>query len=142
MNGFKIIIAFVCGFFIAQTIKFIINICTGRAKSYMTDLKTAFGYFCKSGGMPSGHSASFIAATTVIGFSEGFYSSIFALAVCTTAIVIYDAVNVRYVVGEQGKALNKLIKTPIRIAEGHTILEVFVGGVLGLLIGWLIFVLF
>ena len=142
MNGLKIIITFVCGFFVAQTIKFIINICTGRAKKYMTNFKTAFGYFCKSGGMPSGHSASFIAATTIIGFSEGIYSSIFALAVCTTAIVLYDAVNVRYVVGEQGKALNKLIKEPIRIAEGHTILEVFVGGILGFLIGWLIFTFF
>ena len=92
--------------------------------------------------MPSGHAASLIAATTYIGFSEGIFSSLFALAVCISAIVLYDAMNVRYVVGEQGKAINKLISKPIRIAEGHTFLEVLVGTILGVIIGYLIFVIF
>lgn len=134
MNGFKIIIAFVCGFVIAQAIKFIIALCKKE--------KNLWRYLFKSGDMPSGHAASLVAATTFIGFSEGVFSSIFALAICMTGIVLYDAMNVRYVVGEQGKALNRLISKPIRVAEGHTFLEVFVGTILGFLIGFIIFTFF
>ncbi len=134
MDGLRIILAFVCGFVVAQTIKFIIALIEKK--------KNIWQYLLKSGDMPSGHAASLIAATTYIGFSEGIFSSLFALAVCISAIVLYDAMNVRYVVGEQGKALNKLISKPIRIAEGHTFLEVLVGTILGGIIGYLIFVIF
>ena len=71
-------------------------------------------------------------------------SSIFALAACTTIIVIYDAVNVRYAVGEQGKLLNiivssqKVDKRKVKVVEGHTIPQVCVGAVLGVTIGVLI----
>ena len=131
MDGIKVIISFVCGFAIAQAIKFIIALIRGR--------KNVWKYLVKSGDMPSGHAASLVAATTFLGFSEGITSSVFALAVCVSAIVLYDAMNVRYVVGEQGKALNKLIPKPIRIAEGHTFWEVFVGTLIGLIIGFLVF---
>jgi len=134
MNGIKIIISFVCGFVTAQLIKFIIAL-IGKKKDI-------WKYLVKSGDMPSGHAASLVSATTYIGFSEGVDSSIFALAICMVGIVLYDAMNVRYVVGEQGKALNKLIPKPIRIAEGHTFLEVFAGTTIGFLIGFLIFKFF
>ena len=131
MNGIKIIAAFICGFVVAQSIKLIIAIIKGK--------KDIWKYLVKSGDMPSGHAASLVSATTYIGFSEGIDSSIFALAICMVGIVLYDAMNVRYVVGEQGKALNKLIPKPIRIAEGHTFLEVLVGTTIGLLIGFLVY---
>ena len=134
MNGIKIIIAFVCGFVVAQLIKFIVALIRGK--------KNIWKYLVKSGDMPSGHSASLVSATTYIGLSEGIDSSIFALAICMVGIVLYDAMNVRYVVGEQGKALNKLIPKPIRIAEGHTFLEVLIGTILGLVIGSLVFLIF
>ena len=56
-------------------------------------------------------------------------------------IVIYDAVNVRYAVGEQGKLLNVIVmdhnykKKKVKVVEGHTIPQVIVGGVLGIAIG-------
>ncbi len=134
MNGMKIIIAFVCGFVVAQGIKFVVALIKGK--------KDVWKYLVKSGDMPSGHAASLVSATTYIGFSEGIDSPVFALAICMAGIVLYDAMNVRYVVGEQGKALNKLIPKPIRIAEGHTFLEVSVGTVLGILIGFLVFSIF
>ena len=142
MNGIRIIIAFVCGFIVAQMFKFVIGFCTGENNKNIKDFRTFVTYLVRSGGMPSGHSASFIAATTCIGLSEGFSSVLFAISVCMTAIILYDAVNVRYVVGEQGKILNKMIPKPISIAEGHTILEVFCGGLLGILIGLFVFWLF
>lgn len=142
MVGAKIVIAFICGFMIAQVVKLLIAVFKGEAQKEIVDFKSAISFFCRSGGMPSGHAASFAAATICIGETAGFSSPVFALAICTMVIVIYDAINVRYVVGEQGKILNKMIDKPIKIAEGHTLLEVFVGLILGGVIGFIFLLLF
>ncbi len=90
-----------------------------------------------SGGMPSAHSASVVALLVAIGYHEGVDSAIFALSVVFGSIVIYDAVMVRYSSGNQGDALNQIIKTdypkikPLKIAHGHTILEAIVGALIG-----------
>ena len=83
----------------------------------------------KSGGMPSGHTASFTAVTVIIGFLTGFDSVLFALSVCNTLIIIYDATNVRYAVGEHGRIINEIIEDrnkdkrqtmkKVRVVEGH-----------------------
>lgn len=142
MNGIKVIVSFVCGFVVAQIIKFIIGYFCGDKKKIVAGFGSAVEYLLKSGGMPSGHAASLTAATVSIGLLEGFGTSIFALALCVLVIVIYDAVNVRYIVGEQGKALNKLIKKPLRIVEGHVITEVLVGILIGVLVGCGVFLAF
>ena len=140
MKSIAIICAFALGFIIAQGIKTITFLATNRK----LPLKDVVIYSFKSGGMPSGHSASFAAATTVIGFAEGFGSPLFALALCVFAIVVYDAVNVRYSVGEQGKALTAIIKKhdpaakTVKIVEGHTIPQVIIGTIIGILIGVII----
>ena len=129
------LIAFVLGFVIAQVSKLVIALVRQRGR---ISREEALAWLVRSGGMPSGHSASFVAATTVIGLVEGFDSAIFALAVCTTIIIMYDAMNVRYAVGEQGKVLNKFIlskKKKLRIVEGHTMPEVLVGVIIGVLCG-------
>ena len=60
-------------------------------------------------------------------------------------IVMYDAVMVRRSSGEQGIAIQELIKLGKanvvlpRSAKGHTPLEVAVGAVLGLVIGVVVF---
>lgn len=57
------------------------------------------------------------------------------------AIVLYDAIHVRFAVGEQGKALNKLLKKngepEVKVVEGHTFGQVVVGVVLGVVVGYL-----
>lgn len=91
-----------------------------------------------SGGMPSAHSASVVSLLIAIGYYEGLDSVIFAFSVVFGAIVIYDAVMVRYSSGNQGDALNQIIKTdypnmkPLKIAHGHTIMEVVAGALTGL----------
>ena len=132
------LIAFTIGWFCAQSGKLVGDILqAGKPLSF----KEAFDRFVRSGGMPSGHTASFLALTTYFGVHEGIYSNIFVLALCTSMIVIYDAVNVRYAVGEQGKLLNVIVmdhnykKKKVKVVEGHTIPQVIVGGVLGIAIG-------
>lgn len=98
-----------------------------------------------SGGMPSAHSATVTALTVVIGLTDGFTSGLFALSFLFAAVIMYDAMMVRYSSGRQGDLLNRLLKEkkslldPVRVAHGHTVVEVTVGAVLGLVIGIVVF---
>lgn len=93
-----------------------------------------------SGGMPSAHSATVTALTLMIGYYDGWGGAMFALSALFSAIVMYDAVMVRYSSGQQGDLLNKLIKSqksrlePVRVAHGHTLVEVAAGVVVGLFV--------
>ena len=143
MNGLKIILAYVLGWFVAQTTKYVLLLINGKTKGKTG--KEKFKMYIKSGGMPSGHTGSILGAATYTGLALGFDSVAFGILVCFAATVIYDAVNVRYAVGEQGKKMNRLIKTVkpddelVKIVEGHTGIEVFVGGVIGVLAGIVVF---
>lgn len=98
-----------------------------------------------SGNMPSAHGASVMAVVTVIALRDGVDSGLFGLAVLFAAIVMYDAIMVRRSSGEQGVALQQLIKEqksqiPMpRAAKGHTPVEVAVGALLGIIIGVVVF---
>ena len=136
----KIVAAFAGGFLLAQLTKMIIYLVTHRRPQ----VQEALACLEKSGGMPSGHAASMLATTTYLGLACGLESATFAFALCITAIVIYDATNVRFSVGEQGKLLQKLVrksgdKTELKISEGHTWPQAIVGGVFGVVIGVLVF---
>jgi len=61
-------------------------------------------------GMPSGHSAIVVSLATIIGLTEGWESSLFALAFVFAIIVIRDALGIRKYLGEHGRILNKLVK--------------------------------
>ena len=100
-----------------------------------------------SGNMPSAHSATVMSMATIIGLKNGFDSAIFGVAIMVAMVVMYDAVMVRRSVGEQGLALQGLIRAAKnnervvipRAAKGHTPLEVVVGGILGVMIGLVVF---
>ena len=93
-----------------------------------------------SGGMPSAHSATVSALAVAIGYFDGWQGAPFALAVVFAAVVIYDAVMVRFSSGQQGDMLNRLITAhypdlqPIRIAHGHTPLEGAAGSIVGVVV--------
>lgn len=90
----------------------------------------------KSGSMPSSHSALMVSLLTVIGFQLGIQSVEFAIVAVLAVIVLYDAVNVRRAVGEQGTVIARLLltkkqKEQFYMAKGHTLLEVSVGSLIG-----------
>lgn len=128
------LIAPLAGWFCAHVIKFLLNLIGSGGKRH--DL----AIFLRAGGMPSSHSAVTVAALTVVGARQGVGSAIFGLAAVVTAIVIYDAINVRRSVGEQGDVLRKVIAhvkldERFRIAYGHTFPEVIVGVIVGFVVG-------
>ncbi len=139
MNGWFALLAFLVGFIVAQLWKFVAGLVRGHKNHQVMDFKTVVGYLTRSGGMPSGHSASMSGLTTYVGCMCGLDSAIFAVALATTLIVLYDAIHVRYAVGVQGMALNGLLKKngekELPVTEGHTMPQVVVGVILGVVIG-------
>lgn len=135
--------------FISATVAQMIKISLGRRnKMKIKDL-----FRMTYAGMPSGHSAFVASLTTIIGLTEGFNSSLFALTVAFAVVVINDALKLRQYLGQQGAILNILIKDlkedqfldekyPIlKERIGHTKIEVLAGILLGVVIGIIIFLL-
>jgi len=81
-----------------------------------------------AGGMPSSHSALVTGVTVGIGQTMGYNSPLFALALVTSAIVIYDATGVRRQAGDQARVLNLMIE---ELLTGHPLAEKELKEVLG-----------
>jgi len=101
-----------------------------------------------AGGMPSSHSAMVVATTIASGLTTGFDSPFFAISFVLSGIVMYDAAGVRRHAGRHARAINRIIqelKTEhplknIRLKEliGHSPMEVLVGALQGLIVGWFV----
>ena len=103
--------------------------------------------FWRTGGMPSSHSAVVTAVCTSIGIREGVESSVFMLSLLITFITMRDAVGVRRSSGIQSQKLNELGREleknqyiheykSIKEVNGHTPIQVIMGALLGVLIGF------
>jgi len=82
----------------------------------------------QQGGFPSSHSAFVTSLLIIVGRKTGLDSVEFAIAAVFAAIVWYDAMGVRAVLGEQARVIN-LLQHFHRLTEtlGHSLLEVLVG---------------
>ena len=100
-----------------------------------------------SGGMPSAHSATVVALATIIGMVHVFESELFAVSILFAAVIMYDAMMVRYSSGEQGEAILSIlkelksgIKKP-KVAKGHLLSEVLVGALIGWVVAFVVFLI-
>lgn len=127
--------------FLAQFIKVVLDLILLRK----FDMKR----FVSSGGMPSSHSSMVVACTTAIGRVYGMDSAAFALSAVFSAVVMYDACNVRRSAGDTARLVNQLLAHIERLTAedfaedlkevmGHTPLQVLVGAILGLAVGFLV----
>lgn len=132
------LLAIAVGWIVAQGLKYVFALIKTRHIGSLRQLYT-------SGNMPSAHTASVVALATIIALIDGVNSGVFGLAFLFAAIVMYDAVMVRRSSGEQGLAIQELIKLGKakilmpRAAKGHTPTEVLAGLVLGIIIGSVVF---
>ena len=134
-----IIVPFLVWFGI-QLFKFIYDLVTTK--------KINFKRILQAGGMPSSHSAVVIALTTMVGKDVGLQSPMFGVSLIFSFVVMYDAAGVRRAAGKQAKILNKIVQTPgltgVEVQEklvevlGHTPVQVFVGAIIGLIVGLII----
>ena len=110
-----------------------------------------------SGGMPSSHSAAVTSLSTSVGIVDGVDSSLFAVSVVFSAIIMFDAAGVRRHAGEQAVILNRIIEASddmfkemarghkgkvLKELLGHQPLEVLIGGLFGILLSIIVFYLF
>ena len=136
INNKYIIIPLLVWFFI-QTFKVVYDLVTTR--------KFNFKRILAPGGMPSSHSAVVMTIAVMIGKEYGFGSSMFALALVFALVVMYDAAGIRRAAGKQARLLNKIVDTPglsgVEVQErlvevlGHTPTQVFVGALIGIVVG-------
>ena len=143
-TGYEVIFTAFSGIILAQFVKCFLHLIVKRS----LDLRL----FTTTGGMPSSHSATVLGLTTAAALQDGFGSTTFAISAILSIIVIIDACGVRYETGKQSKMLNKIVKemfTDTENAEthfkefiGHTPLQVFVGAVLGIVVGIVMFFIF
>ena len=123
----------------AQVLKLLISIAVYR--------KFDITYLTTGGGMPSSHSALVCATALSCGICAGFDSPVFAVSAILGFIVMYDAAHVRREAGEQAKILNYIMRTweeqrpeqfedDLKELIGHTPLQVAVGAVVGLAVGF------
>ncbi|MBO5398403.1 MAG: divergent PAP2 family protein [Clostridia bacterium] len=139
INNKCIVVPF-CLWIIIQVYKFLYELVVNKKINF----KRLFG----AGGMPSSHSAVVCSEAVLIGRAMGFDSTMFALALTFAGVVMYDAAGVRRAAGKQARILNKLISTPgltkeevnekLTEALGHTPFQVFVGALIGVLVGAII----
>ena len=139
ITEYKYIIVPIITWLFIQIFKFITD--------FIINKKINFKRIVGAGGMPSSHSAIVMVITTMVGKNEGVTSSIFAVTLIFSLIVMYDAAGVRRAAGKQAHLLNKILETPglsgVEVQEklvevlGHTPIQVFVGAVIGVLIGLL-----
>lgn len=123
-----------------QTIKFVTDLIVNK--------KINFKRLLGAGGMPSSHSAVVSSLAVCVGKQYGFGSGIFAVAWIMALVVMYDAAGVRRAAGKQARILNKIMETPeltsIEVQEkliealGHTPVQVFVGAIVGIVVGILL----
>ena len=129
----------ICLWCIIQVLKIVIE--------YIKTKKINFKRLVGAGGMPSSHSGIVCCLASCIGKEYGFDSGVFAIALIMAFVVMYDAAGVRRAAGKQAAILNKMLETPEmtkievqgKLVEllGHTPIQVFVGAVLGFVVGYI-----
>ncbi len=128
-----------CAWFLAQTLKPLFE--------FVRTGKMRWAGATSSGGMPSSHSSTICALTTVLGWRFGLPSYQFAISFVMSVIVMYDAKGVRRAAGVQAMYLNTIkddlqeflnhgfkpetFKTNL----GHTGNQVLVGALIGIIVG-------
>ena len=122
---------------------------------YIATKRVDWSLLTSTGGMPSSHSAAVTALSTGVALETGMDSPIFAVSALFAIITMFDATGVRRQAGEQAVVLNQLVSDFNRIIEdakdwpkkpgnekrkelkellGHKPIEVFFGGLTGVLL--------
>ncbi|CAK0787965.1 hypothetical protein CVIRNUC_011187 [Coccomyxa viridis] len=134
-------VAAVLAFVIAQTLKLFTY--------WYSERRWDFTRLIGSGGMPSSHTGCVVGLTTAIGVIRGTGSEAFAVGLVFSIVVMYDASGVRLHAGRQASVLNMIITElppdhpvsdtrPLRDSLGHTPLQVAVGAMLGMVVGYIV----
>jgi acid phosphatase family membrane protein YuiD len=126
---------------IAQFLKVLISLVNGNRKNKL-ELVQVLTW--RTGGMPSSHAAVVCSLCASVAYVEGIASNLFIFSFWFALVVLRDAMGVRRSVGLLAKTMNdvgrqaadkKMIDfQDVKEIQGHTPLEVVLGGLLGIFI--------
>ncbi|MFV0380383.1 MAG: divergent PAP2 family protein [Anaerorhabdus sp.] len=124
---------------------------------YLKEKKWNMSLMHASGQFPSSHAAGVSAITLAVGLQDGFSSSLFAVTLAFSLIVVYDAANVRYYAGKNIQITQQLIKdiqllsktplddpiyfTRVKNVLGHKWFEIIGGIIHGITISLILYIL-
>lgn len=138
--GLKILVCSSVSWVMAGVIKILLT----RLFSKKWDWRLIFS----TGGMPSSHSAFVSGIALAVGLFAGFNTAVFAVAVALAVIVVTDAVGVRRQAGMHAQRINLILndlfqgrtltETQLKEMLGHTPFEVAAGVTTGVVITFLI----
>ena len=131
----------VAGWFVAQFLKALLYAFLNHEFKF----ERLFG----SGGMPSSHASTMLAAVVAAVMEHGPQSFEFAITVLLALIVLHDARGVRLETGKQAEVLNKLMhhsdlkelfqdEAYLKELVGHTFIQVTIGSFIGIITGLLV----
>ena len=136
ISGNRIIQTGTVAWVLSQVIKTVIHLILNK--------KIVWERLVGDGGMPSSHSATVTSVAVATGFTAGWDSPVFAVAVFLAIIVMHDARGVRRETGKQAVVINNMLEffekmgagdmTPEQTLKefvGHSPLQVAAGAVLG-----------
>ncbi|MDP3685895.1 MAG: divergent PAP2 family protein [bacterium] len=112
------------------------------SKAWRDDQATQLDPRPRYGGMPSAHASFATSLALTVLFTEGVTSAAFAIAAVIFILVFDDALRLRIFLGRYGLAIRRLLEQdpaaaqglpPIEWRMGHTLPEVLVGTLVGLL---------
>ncbi len=107
-----------------------------KIKTWKLDINRALW----SWGMPSVHTAVVISLAMAFALKYGVQSDYFAIVMAYTAIIIYDAINVRFEAGLHAQEINKSIwEKKFKESLGHLPSEAFAWSVLGVIVAVVLF---
>ncbi|MBL4977804.1 divergent PAP2 family protein [Bacillus halotolerans] len=122
---------------------------------FIVSRKLDWSLVTSTGGMPSSHSAAVTALSTGVALEHGLGSSLFSVSAIFAVITMFDATGVRRHAGEQATVINKLVidfnrfvneakdfpkaeekekQKKLKELLGHQPIEVFFGGLTGILL--------
>ena len=105
-----------------------------------------------TGGMPSSHTSLVTTLTLAVGMTEGVSSTLFSVVLIFSLYFVFEATGLRQEVGQQARVLNEMFdelyqshhldQKRLRELVGHTWTEVLGGGVVGVVVffvlrGWI-----
>ncbi len=137
-----------------QSRPFLVAIAAGACAQFLKvraflalEKRVNYKRFVQADGAPNVHSAAFSALTVAIGMREGYDSLEFAFAVCLTAIILVDTMNVKNATSRQAEAvlllLDRLRKktnpNPDRKRMSYTPMDVVSGIGVGIAVTLLVF---
>ncbi len=104
--------------------------------------------FVQTDGSPNMHSAAFAALSTAVGLQTGFGSLTFAFAICLTAVIVVDTMNVKNARSRQAEAILHIMDRVLkrlpaerlgRPSLSYTPMDVFSGVAVGVCVALVVF---